>query len=649
MEINVVVPSIDDVDDGLVGAIRSAGVTGVSLVEPGGKTSWLTIGMFGANGNWDCGSVADLPDMLREVSGVSRLPLMFDDRKVYYDVEVYPNLFVVCWHFEGDGDRVYHVVNPKPVLVSRLLKSKLVGFNNRKYDNHIMWAAAKGETPQQLFERSKLIVEGKSLDGGFPEAYSVGYADVYDYANMGNRKSLKAWEIDLGIKHDEMDIPWDEPVPEHMWGRVVEYCSNDVLATEKVDKHLKADWAARMILCDLAGMPPISSTNQLTARIIFGRLPKYKSPWRYTHLCETFPGYKFEFVKRKTTHKGQPVTYKECVSSYRGVKPSEGGYVYANPGIYHDVALLDVASLHPTSLILMDCFGPYTKRFEELKEGRLFIKRMAAKDEITFADLQEAQSYLKGALVPYLDKGKSMLHDLANALKIAINAVYGQTSARFPNIFNGNKFDRAANPDNIVAKRGALFMIELQKFCEFRGWNVVHIKTDSIKVADSTPEIVQEIVDFGARYGYTFEHEATYDRLCLLDKAQYAAHDADGWHFTGACFLHPYVCKRLFLGEEPVLEDCFERKQVSGNSAMMLGGEHVGRVGRFVPVKDGNELVRVSDGRGLVSGTKDFLWAKASDVDSIDEVDISYHEGLCAMLFDAMSELGDVEGFLCND
>ena len=30
-------------------------------------------------------------------------------------------------------------------------------------------------------------------------------------------------------------------------------------------------------------------------------------------------------------------------------------------------------------------------------------------------------------------------------------------------------------------------------------------------------------MDFGERYGYTFEHEATYDRMCLVNDAVYIA------------------------------------------------------------------------------------------------------------------------------
>ena len=48
-----------------------------------------------------------------------------------------------------------------------------------------------------------------------------------------------------------------------------------------------------------------------------------------------FPGYKFEFGK----------------STYRGEEVGEGGYVYSEPGIYGNVAVLDVASMHPSSIV----------------------------------------------------------------------------------------------------------------------------------------------------------------------------------------------------------------------------------------------------------------------------------------------------------
>ena len=130
----------------------------------------------------------------------------------------------------------------------------------------------------------------------------------------------------------ELDLPWDEPVDEKDWLRVVEYCVNDVRATEAVLEDRWPDFVARQILAELSGLTVNDTTQRHTAKIVFGDDKNPQKQFVYTDLSESFPGYKFELGK----------------SSYRGEDPGEGGYVYAEPGIYENVALLDVASMHPT-------------------------------------------------------------------------------------------------------------------------------------------------------------------------------------------------------------------------------------------------------------------------------------------------------------
>src|SRR4029077_7062742 len=82
-----------------------------------------------------------------------------DDRMAIFDVEVYKNLFVVCWKFRG-GDAVVRMANPKPHEGERLFRLQLVGFYNRRYDNHILYAASMGYSNEQLFTLSqKMIVD----------------------------------------------------------------------------------------------------------------------------------------------------------------------------------------------------------------------------------------------------------------------------------------------------------------------------------------------------------------------------------------------------------------------------------------------------------------------------------------------------------
>jgi hypothetical protein len=338
-------------------------------------------------------------------------------------------------------------------------------------------------------------------------------------------------------------------------------------------------------------------------------------------------------------------------SSYRGEDPGEGGYVYAEPGMYTDVALLDVASMHPTSIEQLDAFGPYTKNFAALKAARIAIKHK---------DYNSAGEMLGGVLKPYLKDSKDA-EALSYALKIVINIVYGLTSAKFDNPFRDLR-----NTDNIVAKRGALFMIDLKHAVQEQGFTVAHIKTDSIKIPNATPEIIQFVMQFGLSYGYTFEHEATYDKFCLVNDAVYVAKRGDAWSVVGAQFAHPYVYKTLFSDEEIEFDDLCETKSVTQGSmyldfdaagkpmALSNDGMHfVGRTGRFVPVEEGSNggiLWRIKDDKKYaVAGTKGYFWIEstvAKDMGPLLAVDMSYYDNLVDEAIKTIQKFGDLKSFL---
>ena len=243
---------------------------------------------------------------------------------------------------------------------------------------------------------------------------------------------------------------------------------------------------------------------------------------------------------------------------------------------------------------------------------------------------------------------------LAFALKIVINSVYGLTAAKFANPFKDPR-----NVDNIVAKRGALFMVDLKHFVQEQGFDVAHIKTDSIKIPRATPEIIEKVMEFGNKYGYTFEHEATYDRMCLVNKAVYVDYCDGHWSATGAQFQHPYVFKELFSKEELGIKDVAETKSVT--TALYLNNgteenpemEFVGKTGAFVPVnRGGGILLREKDGNyHAASGSTGYRWVQfeafknAHPDDWKEWVDWGYSEGLADTAKAAVCEYGDFEAF----
>ena len=601
---------------------------------------------------------------------------------IFLDCEVFPNLLLVNWKF-AKQEKVYRMINPTPAEIENLTKYRIIGFNNRKYDNHILWARMIGMSIEQIYALSNQIVNQHT--GFFGEAYNLSYTDIYDFSSK--KQSLKKFEIELGIHHQELGLPWDQPVPKSLWDKVAEYCDNDVIATEALfySKDRQADFVAREILADLAGMTVNDTTNSLTTRIIFG---KEKHPKLvYTDLAtgksdevvevepdiltdhniiNAFPGYEFVRGDDGKMH-----------NMFRGTDLGMGGYVYAEPNMYCNVALLDVASLHPHSAVAMNYFGDYTKHFNDLMDVRIHVKH---------GEYDKAKKLFGGKLAKYLDD-PGQAKALAQALKIAINSVYGLTSATFDNPFRNPK-----NANNIVALRGALFMRTLQDEVANRGFVVAHIKTDSIKIPGATPEIIDFCMKFATKYGYTFEHEATYEKMCLVNNAVYIAKymDADKckdqygyipeknekkggkWTATGTQFQIPYVFKTLFSKDPIVFNDLCETKSVS-KGAIYLDknedlpeGEHdyifVGRVGQFCPIMPGAGGALLLRETGVddagerkyasVTGAKDYRWLESEMVYQLHMEESINKDYFNKEVDDAVKEIskyGDFEWFVADD
>lgn len=644
---------------------------------------------------------------------------------IFFDIEVFPNLFLVAWKYAGEGQKVVRMFNPSPDDIIELCKNKLIGFNNRNYDNHMLYGCIIGYNNQQLYELSQnLISDEKSHSYKFRQAYNLSYTDVYDFCVK--KQSLKKWEIELGIHHKELGLPWDQPVPKEKWGLVADYCENDVLATEAVFNARTGDFAAREIQVELVkslhgiNATVNDTTNQLSAKIIFGSERNPKPQFNYRNLAEPVDCSRYEEYKRKfgedyefhiwdadglptyQVYKGEKLPdgysilpffkgyeFKNGKSTYLDEEIGEGGKVYSEPGMYVHVWDGDVASMHPSTMEMEVLFGPkYTKVFSDIKKARVAVKHL---------DFEAAGKLLNGALVPFLTE--DLAPALAQAFKIVINSVYGVTAARFDNIFRDPR-----NVDNIVAKRGALFMTLLKSEVQKRGYSVAHIKTDSIKIPNATEEIKEFVIKFGKEYGYNFETEADFEKYCLVNDAVYVAKTADGnWTTVGKQFQIPYIRKTLFTHEPIELTDLCETFSVSSPADLYLdmnegfvdisgleaeakkiesklkkdpeneglkerldalksdiskGHDYVfvGRVGQFCPIKPGfggGVLYRGIRKNGEMSysaaaNSTGYRWLESETVrngGSEDMIDRGFYHKLVNDAIDTISKYGDFEWF----
>ena len=409
-----------------------------------------------------------------------------------------------------------------------------------------------------------------------------------------------------------------------------------------------------------------------------------------SEVINAFPGYSFERGSDDKWH-----------NMYRGVDLGFGGWVYTKPGIYHNVALIDAASLHPTSIILLNKLGKYTERYAELRKARVLIKHR---------EFDEVSKLFDGKLKKYLES-EDEADALSSALKIPLNSFFGISAASFDNPARDSR-----DHNNIIALRGSLFMKTLFDAVEAEGYEVIHIKTDSLKINNADDYIVKFVQDFGKKYGYEMEYEATYDRICLIDKANYIAkYDKFGirnkggkhageWTATGAAFQHPYIFKTLFTGEPITFSDYCETRTVSGSAIYLDMNEgfinvedaeeerdrrlynathpnkkkklsekwsdyddvalenyisqghaysFVGRVGQFVAVQKGaggGIMCRDKDGKYYaVTGTKGYRWLEAEVVEQNHMeylLDMEYYNDLVKDAIASIRKWGSYEEFV---
>lgn len=395
-----------------------------------------------------------------------------------------------------------------------------------------------------------------------------------------------------------------------------------------------------------------------------------------------FPGYECVLGEDNKMH-----------NMYRGVDLGRGGYVYAEPGMYNNVALLDVASLHPHSIVALNKMGKYTERYKALIDARIALKHH---------DYDTVRGMLDGAFNDFLVDDASA-DKLAQATKLFLNSIYGFCSATFENPFRDSR-----DVENIVALRGALFMKTLQDEIVSKGYRVIHVKTDSCKVPNADEFIISFIQDFARKYSYEMELEAIYDRICLVNDAVYIAKynnqgiinkggkHANEWTATGAQFADPYIFKTLFSHEELEFKDLCQTKEVKSNDGMWLdfneglvddtalikelskienadgvknGAEEdvkrlhklidtchnyqfVGKVGLFCPIMagcgGGELLVKRDDKYSAVTGTKGYRWLEAEQVKLMSresDIDMAYFHALTDEAIETISKFGDFEWF----
>lgn len=184
----------------------------------------------------------------------------------------------------------------------------------------------------------------------------------------------------------------------------------------------------------------------------------------------------------------------------------EGAISIGNPGLYHNVYKVDVASLYPSIMLQYritdekkDPDNVFLKAVEFFTKQRLEDKKMAA------------------------ETGERIYKDFSNGRKIMINSFYGFMGA--PGL-NFNYPEGAAD----VTRKGREILTDALNWCERKGFKLVNADTDSISYEPndnkSIEEHLKEINSLSPEL-IVWEDDGVYDGILVAKAKNYALKQGD--------------------------------------------------------------------------------------------------------------------------
>lgn len=179
------------------------------------------------------------------------------ERKLYiYDLETYPNLFLAVFkNVDTKKIEIFEISDRKNELASlrRFLDQKglrLIGFNNINFDYPLLHSTILNKwfncTSGQIFKKAQEIISADYSAIRYKEVIipQLDLYKIWHYDNKNKATSLK-W-LEYAMREDNVeDLPYNvgSVLSEQQMDHVVEYCINDINATEsfykKSTKHIE--------------------------------------------------------------------------------------------------------------------------------------------------------------------------------------------------------------------------------------------------------------------------------------------------------------------------------------------------------------------------------------------------------------------------
>lgn len=425
--------------------------------------------------------------------------------EIEFDVETYPNYFLIQFLFKGEYVIAFEKRNNQPFnqmleLAFICQNFCLVGFNSNYYDipmlRHFLSANC---TNDSLYKLSKDLIENELRWFEISDRYShndkikINTYDLIEVAPDPNKISLKMYSA-RRLGERLQDLPYD---PHHVLTDdeikvVFEYCIKDIRNTYglKCDLHTEIEmrkFMSKQFNMDLRSLSDAQIGERVTINLVEKRLGrKLPSPINYRGKILRY--FSPEYIKFSTpllnnvlnvvnngeylVEKSGKPTIPECVSELK-IRIGTTDYKLGIGGLHsqetaqtiicdenHRLRDVDVDSFYPR-IIINNKYAPkaignvFLEVYElDLVNPRLEHKRLSKAPNLSDFERKEQVQ-------------------LANSKKIVINGLYGKL---------GSPYSKVYAPELMISVclTGQLSLLMLIERLELQGVKVVSANTDGI-------------------------------------------------------------------------------------------------------------------------------------------------------------------------
>lgn len=172
------------------------------------------------------------------------------DKRWIWDMEMYPNAFIICAKHTETGKRVEFQVSPirddRPIIADWLQNGvlEMVGFNSLFYDYPMLhyallncWNLRGRDFCSKMYKYSKSLIKGRKVyikDKDYLRR-QIDLFKINHFDNKSKMTSLKLLEFNLRMQNIQ-ELPYDPHtvLTNEQIEEVISYCHNDVGATEEL-------------------------------------------------------------------------------------------------------------------------------------------------------------------------------------------------------------------------------------------------------------------------------------------------------------------------------------------------------------------------------------------------------------------------------